>query len=273
MDHPVSAKDRDLVDEWEAVESLKAPEERELLTAPPQRDTLMDRALERLRVSHLPFRSATQQELHELEDQRLRILEVVSANPALENYYEETWNGITPAAATPHMDVDAVPETRDRFIYRLVAVMQLQLMERAFYLLRLDRFASAPENGGWMDLFRRWGASPRFNAIYAELNRTLSPSFQTFYDNYLANCLPTPPAMPSNRLWQEKDRSDYVGAAVHHPWIAPPGARGRGIFMDSGLVESKLEIDVRSGAGGITDDSGGEGADRTHEKPSDSVDQ
>jgi len=140
-------------------------------------------------------------------------------------------------------------------------VMQVELMVRAFATLQLRRFGNAPENHGWMVLFRRWGWSSRFNAVFEELRPTLPPEFVKFYDLYLYHL---PPFASVRRT-----------LPVHHPWLLPSNRqererfRGRGFYMDSGIVEGEIDVEVRPGSGGIVDPRGPERADQTFERPSD----
>ena len=183
----------------------------------------MEAALEQLRIEHLPFRRAAPEALRELEGLRMLAEEQVTSDPRLADYYAEAWTMAKTETSVPKMAL------------RRVALLQLQLMERAFYLLQLQRYANAPENAGWIELFRRWGASPRFNEVFDEVGGTLTPDFRTFYVTYLRLNPPQPSA---------------TRPFIHHPWLAQPDARGRGVFMDSGLVEAKLEFTMTPGAGG-----------------------
>jgi hypothetical protein len=255
MEH-IKSDTWDRIDEFEAFRELEpietaddAPEAKVVAEA-------MHEALEWLRVEHLPFRHANQDEIRELDELRQRILEAVSKDGELDEYYEEAWNGVI--ASSSNLTEGG------RQGYRLVAAMQIQLMERAFYLLRLSFFASARENAGWMDLFRRWGSSPRFNRVYDSLSRTVSPAFADFYRDFVRDrMIRREPAVPG-RLW-EYSGSPFTKAAIPHPWLG----QEPGLYMDSGLVEAH----VQPGAGGITDSKGDEGADKSYETPSDSVDQ
>jgi len=207
----------------------------------------MEVALERLREQHLAFRRPDKCEECDLDRLRLEILTAVTASSDLEDYYAEAWQGKTPDPAVK----TNVPANA----YRRIAVMQLELMTRAFYVLQLHLFANAPENRGWMTLFRSWGMSPRFNRVFDELASTLSPEFTKFYRVYIRYLPPR--------------ASAHARLPIHHPWLKPSGARGRGLYMDSGLVEAEIELEVRPGAGGVLDPRGREGADQTFEKPSD----
>jgi hypothetical protein len=210
---------------------------------------LMEDALEDLRARHLPFRRAEKCEECDLEELRLQILTEVTSSEDLEDYYRDAWG-----VGRPNEPFGPVTTG-----IRRVAVMQIELMVRAFTVLQLQRFGNAPENRGWMVLFRAWGRSSRFQRVFDELKPTLAPDFADFYRLYLHD-------LPQNA-------SMHRTMPVHHPWLKPKDARGVGFFMDSGIVEGEIDVEVRPGTGGITDPRGSEGADQTFEKPSDSGDQ
>jgi hypothetical protein len=219
---------------------------------------LMSDALEDLRSRHLAFRRAEKCEECDLDNLRLEILTAVTESPALQDYYNEAWQvrerdpGSEPAPVTPSSS------------WRRIAVMQVELMVRAFSTLQLSRFGNAPENHGWMAMFRSWASSPRFNRLFAELRPTLPPEFVRFYRLYLQDLPPF--------------ASVYGYLPVHHPWLLPSDPdqrrrfRGRGFYMDSGIVEGEIDVEVRPGSGGVVDPRGPDRADQTFEKPSDSSD-
>jgi len=182
-------------------------------------DRLLITALERLRMNHLAFRRAAPEEMREIEALRVEVLKLPFSN-----------------------------DKPDLWAVR----MRLRLMERAFYVLQLTYFANAPENHGWMNLFRRWGRSPAFNKEYAEAKDTLSPLFRNFFEQYLQNYTKTIEEQP-----------------IHHPWLRPPDSRGAGIFMDSGRTEPPFaEHGTRSGVILVVDHKRKEGRDQTYETPS-----
>jgi hypothetical protein len=231
-----------IVGEFEAAATLETEVE-----ASPELQTAMIHALERLRGQHLAFRRPEQLDQSELDELRLSILKEVTASPSLEDYYREAW-GLDPARM-------AATGTASLHDVRRVAVMQIELLVRAFFILRLHLYANAPENHGWMTLFRTWSSSPRFRLIFDELALTLPREVVAFYRVYV------------------EGRPSLASATqqlpIHHPWLTPADGKGRGLYMDSGRVEADLEVDVRSGSYGITDDAGIEGADKAQEVPSD----
>jgi len=211
---------------------------------------LMEAALERLRGEHLAFRRPEPREIADLDELRLKILTSLFETPELEDYYREAW-GVAPT--TPAAAAVSSPTA-----HRRIVVMQIELMTRAFYVLQLQRFANAPENHGWMTLFRSWGRSERFNAVFGELQPTFSPDFVKFYTLYLRG---------------SSDRASKFGCLpVHHPWQEPKTPEGRGLYMDSGLVEAGIELKVRPGERGHVDPSGPDSANQPFERPADSQD-
>ena len=231
--------------DYEAVKKLKTPEE---LEEEPRGLRETERALENLRIRHLPFRFTSADELRELEELRLEIVTAVTSNADLADYYQEAWLG------TPPETPATIPAP-----FRPIAVRQLHLMERAFYLLQLHLFANAPQNAGWMNLFRRWGASTRFNTLFDELARTLTQEFCRFYHLYIRDL---PPSF-SDRCAELTDEEagakamrplegDDSAPLIHHPWLRREGQRGEGLFMDSGLVEAS----VPAGSEGVGQESG-----------------
>jgi len=208
---------------------------------------LIGKALEDLRGRHLAFRRPEKCEECDLDELRLKIAMAVTESPLLFDYYREAW-GVTSGQGA---------ETTPPSAYRRIAVMQIALMVRAFGTLQLQRFANAPENRGWMNLFRQWGMSSRFNGVFDELKRTLPPDFVKFYQLYLRDV--------------RRFTGLYEIMPIHHPWIVPADrtVQGRGVYMDSGLVEGEIEIEHRSGGPG-DDPNSGPGADKAHETPSDS---
>lgn len=184
-------------------------------------DRVLIDALETLRLRHLMFRRAEPAEMREIEAMRMDILKVQAASSSA---------------------ADSLA----------VVGMQLRLMERTFYVLRLVHFANAPENHGWMNLFREWGRDPQFNTHYEALRHTLSPQFVAFYDTYLCRYAETMEKRP-----------------IHHPWQPRPGDRGVGVFMDTGRTEPLVvPASDRPGADGIDDAKGRAGVDQTYEEKS-----
>ena len=212
----------------------------------------MQDALEHLRVEHLPFRRVAPEDVRKLEEMRTAVAEKVAADPDLADYYEEAWNGVR-APYAPMMSL------------RRAVTKQLELMECVFFTLQLHRYASAPENAGWIELFRRWGMSPLFNRVFDEVDSTLAPDFVAFYLAYVRTSLPNTGS--PGRLWDEARVREPL---VHHPWLCREEVdRGSGAFMDSGFL---VDSEVRPGSGGEIDAKGLPGVDQTYETPSSNAD-
>ncbi len=176
-------------------------------------------ALERLRVRHLSFRLADPEEIRELEAMRI---EVIEAEAALDKHVLH------------------------------VAHLRLRLMERAYFVLRLVNFANAPENQGWMGLFRTWSREDIEQRHYNALAASLAPEFRRFYIDFICGC-------------PEKD----VTYLIPHPWLKKPDEESAVLFMDTGRTEPPLyTATTRPGAGGETDNSGPARADKASEVPS-----
>jgi hypothetical protein len=208
----------------------------------------MERALEELRARHLAFRRPERTDVAALEELRLEILSEVAKDKELDSYYREAWGlPVTPESSDPSRSTDLAP-------HRRIVAMQIELMARAFSVLQLQLFANAPENRGWMTLFRRWGNSPRFKTVFRQLAIAYAPEFRKFYELYIEDA--RIPGTASGDL------------PIHHPWLAPKGARGRGLYMDCGRVEP--EVEVRPGAEGVGGAKGTDGVRTAPEQPSDS---
>jgi hypothetical protein len=204
-----------------------------------------DRAWQRLLVLHMPFHLASEATYSHLVGGLCDIEELFLArvgDAPLMEYYAEAYRelDVIARAMGPRVVVDAstlAPSVRH------VASLQAEFMEEVFFGFRLDRYANAPDSRGWMNLFRRWGCSPRFNAQFDRLEETLSEDFVVFYYHHVRDC--------SQRIEVRP---------VPHPWDWPPvhratralprtllGVRGltldqewvAGCFLDSGIGEAR----------------------------------
>jgi hypothetical protein len=179
-------------------------------------------AWQRLVYEHSPFRAADSEGFQELLDQ-LRALEQLFLSTSGLHAYVSEWDEPEPASPTPSS------------MTRHAAAIQLQLMEDVFYSLRLDRHANAPDNRGWMNLFKTWTRSPTFREHAKQLRPTFSRQFFAFYWLYIES-------------WE-------IDVPVPHPWDVPPvrqhyeketkvaiercrKRKGKGIFLDPGRMEA-----------------------------------
>lgn len=70
---------------------------------------------------------------------------------------------------------------------RVIHIARARLMEQAFSTLRLDRYANAPANRGWMNLFREWSGVTGFDEEIQASERRYSKAFVYFYASYIRN--------------------------------------------------------------------------------------
>ena len=133
-----------------------------------------------------------------------------------------------------------------------LALDQLRLMEDAYYILRLDRHANAPDNRGWMNLFRRWGRAARLNKVLALYHDLFTLEFFKFYVQYLACYDETIDVHPVPHPWDPVGMpvpSASGGADACHTRTRHPSDLGqyfpewadrpvRGIYLDPGLREA-----------------------------------
>jgi len=71
---------------------------------------------------------------------------------------------------------------------------QLQLMENVFLALKLAQYHAHPLNRGWMNLFRRWTASPTMRLLWPSLKSRYSRDFVAFAE-YQLNLSGMPPVI------------------------------------------------------------------------------
>ena len=92
-------------------------------------------------------------------------------------------------------------------VYRRVAMMQIELMTRVFYLLQLQRFANAPRT--WLDDAVAVPGADRTRSIpiVDEVRTTLDPKFEKFFRYYLFR--------------QPRFASAHGNLPIQHPWLAP----------------------------------------------------
>jgi hypothetical protein len=185
-------------------------------------ETTLKHAMESLRMAHQAFRRISEEEARELESLRLRAIEA---------------------------QLSAAPQ--------VLAELRLRVMERAFDVLQLGRFANAIENHGWMNLFREWvdplrqpDSQRQIGTFYEVLITRSSPIFRSFFFSY---------------IWGHAAPMDQD--PVPHYWLS-----GQGVFMDSGRTEPPVPAGTRPGHAGIVDFKGKSGRDQQYETPTGDAD-
>jgi hypothetical protein len=181
-------------------------------------------AWQQLVYEHSPFRAADDADFQELLRQLSELEQLFLATDDLAAYYAE-WE---PSAKS------AAGESKPEHTFHAAAI-QMQLMEDAFYSLRLDRYANSPDNRGWMNLFRRWSTSPTFVRHAERLAPTLSRQFVAFYLHYIEGWeadLPVP------HPWDVTAKHQSFAHTTKRAIAQCSIRKGKGIFLDPGRVEA-----------------------------------
>ncbi len=180
-----------------------------------------------LLIHHSPFKAADNDQFKELTKSLNELERVVMENPGLHAYYRECMVGdhgdsTAPAGVSPIDPLNLV-------------VMQIQLMEDAYFSLRLDQYANAHDNRGWMNLFRRWAQSRTFREYFQQFQLMYSNDFVTFYCHYIHNWGPID-REPLPHAW------DVMHATETGPHTVAWECRrrgARGFFLDPGRREAR----------------------------------
>ena len=192
--------------------------------------TTAHEAWDELLIHHSPFRAAdSDDEFRELTGRLGELEQLVVDNPGLSPYYRE-------CMGLPQQDLpkDVAPVDPVNLV-----VMQLQLMEDVYFSVRLDQYANARDNRGWMNLFRRWAHSPTFQRYFKDLQTIYSNDFVTFYCHYIddwreIDADPLPHAWDVRHATAPSNDSDPGSVA----WRCQ--VRGaRGFFLDPGRREAR----------------------------------
>ena len=113
------------------------------------------------------------------------------------------------------------PETQPEKAERYWAI-RIQFMEDVYFAVELGRYPNAPDNRGWMNLFRGWSLRPSFDDHWKKLKGHYTRSFVAFCEDYIIG-------------WGSIDDQP-----VPHPWddttLTRPidGATVTGIYLDPG---------------------------------------
>jgi hypothetical protein len=187
-------------------------------------------AWDQLLIYHSPFRAAdSEEEFHELTSNLGDLDKLVMDTPGLVPYYRECM-GLPALEPPPGDKTDPV-----NFI-----AMQIQLMEDTYFSLRLDQYANARDNRGWMNLFRRWANSPTFRAYFQQLQTIYSNDFVAFYCNYIEGWKPIDEE-PLPHAWDVL----HVTEQPRHPVAFKCQDRGApGLFLDPGRREAHENVPI-----------------------------
>jgi hypothetical protein len=186
-----------------------------------------------LRIRHSPFRAANNEQFQSLTKQIADLEKLFLDTPSLRWYYEAC------------MGLSDEPEnTTGRADPVNVIAMQIQMMEDAYFSLRLDQYANARDNRGWMNLFRRWGHCRAFTQYFHLLKTNYSKDFVAFYCDYIEDWEPID-THPVPHAWDVQRQFDpKVAAKVdlegEHPSAKKCADRNAaGLFQDAGRLEAR----------------------------------
>ena len=180
-----------------------------------------------LRIQHSPFKAADSTEFRELTQQLGELEKLFLETPSLNWYYVECMDlpgkGIRPEDAVVPVNVIA---------------MQIQLMEDTYFAVRLDLYANARDNRGWMNLFRRWGRSEVFNDCFGDLHWNYSNDFVAFYCNYIQHWWQID-HLPIPHAWDVAADLDENDEYTHPSAVICSGRKAPGLFQDNGRMEAR----------------------------------
>ncbi|MBA3343440.1 MAG: hypothetical protein H0T48_16615 [Gemmatimonadaceae bacterium] len=234
-------KGRKATDEWIWRHELAPP------ANPPRFDDpegKLDGAWRELVLIHTSFRATKQEEYRELVDALREIERLFLERPELSAYYDECHQ---PPGTNVDVLADVLPAVTHP--HRHVAAIQAYFMEDVYYVLQLARYANALDNRGWMNLFRSWGQSPTFNAVFNNLRATFAEEFVEFYEVYIRYYFGPIETCPVPHPWDAepvrrdlRDSSKKPAAAGTSTGWSLPGA-----YLDSGIQEAGVGDNVRGG--------------------------
>ena len=179
-----------------------------------------------LRIRHSPFKAADNAQFRELTQQLADMEQLFIDTSGLRWYYLECMRLPAEPGPVPAERIDPV---------NMIA-MQIQLMEDTYFALRLDQYANARDNRGWMNLFRRWGQSPTFTEYFSELKSNYSIDFVAFYCDYIQGWGEID-EFPVPHAW---DVGPHIDDKYGHPAAVECwNRRAPGLFQDAGRREAR----------------------------------
>ena len=201
------------------------PERTDGKTPKPVRKITRILAWDDLRIRHSPFRAANNEQFQSLTKQIADLEKLFLDTPSLRWYYEAC------------MGLSNEPEdTAGRADPVNVIAMQIQMMEDAYFSLRLDQYANARDNRGWMNLFRRWGNCRTFTQYFHRLKTNYSNDFVAFYCDYIEGW-PSIDEYPLPHAW---DVQHPIDGQYAHPSAKICAERNAaGLFQDAGRLEAR----------------------------------
>jgi hypothetical protein len=181
---------------------------------------------DQLRIYHSPFRAADNSQFRELTNRMSALEQLFFESPDLRWYYFECMNLPVEDPARKSSHVDPVN----------IIAMQIQLMEDTYFALRLDQYANARDNRGWMNLFRRWGRSETFQKYFEKLQTNYSTDFVRFYYDFIEGWGEVD-AFPLQHAWDLA--AETPDEYMHPAAIESIARRTPGMFQDAGRREAR----------------------------------
>lgn len=202
----------------------------------------LDKVWRELVLIHTTFRATDQREYGQIVRGLRDIEQVFLDRPKLNDYYEECHRrpgDITVVVRDPNEPAPVTDLLSEN--HRHIAAIQARFMEDVYFVLQLSRFANALDNRGWMNLFRSWGQSARFNAVWNTMVPTFTEEFVEFYNLYVRYYPGPIELFPVPHPWDHSDtRKDPRPFAEDRYADVLPG-----VFLDSGIREAGVAGDVR----------------------------
>lgn len=111
----------------------------------------------------------------------IKLEHTLRSDPTLASYDAEIYPELKSLlGVNPHI----LPPDDLRSVLHIVTV-QVQIMENVFYAVNLNEYHAHQLNRGWINLFRRWTATPTFRRIWPGLRATFSKAFVDFAEYHL----------------------------------------------------------------------------------------
>jgi hypothetical protein len=177
-----------------------------------QGDPLSEKWLRYLQSHHSSFKAADDPDYRSANQRLAQVESLLTEDKDLRWYYEECYLSAGRTTIAPQY----LPPSLSRAF-----LQQARLMEYVFVTLDLGRHGNAPDNRGWMNLFRSWGRSATFRAELEKLKGTFNKEFEDFYNAYVRN------------------RDPIDEEPIPHPWDQRKPADVNGVFLDPGRREAR----------------------------------
>ena len=212
---------------------------RHQISSPPspprfENESQLDAAWRSLVLIHTTFRATDQGEYGQIVKTLREIERMFLEHPSLSDYYHECHRF---PGTFQYIVADFTMTLLNQGVktdYRHVAAIQARFMVDVYFVLQLARFGNALDNRGWMNLFRSWGQSGRFNVVFDNMISTFTNEFVEFYRLYIKYYPGSIEEYPIPHPWDyQATRQDPRTLAEDKVAEFLPG-----VFLDSGIREA-----------------------------------